>query len=125
AQFETHQPLAGFIDAARRLVVGIVFELVTLLAALRVSGKEFSGISRRVPGRVLHERRSAARLILVERITVAAPAAGGDAGAKLRQKFAENDKVTELTVDILIDALPIFAERRREVSQGDLHRHLM
>src|SRR5438270_4937883 len=55
AQFETHQPLAGFIDAARQLVVGVVFELVTLLAALRVSGKEFSGVSRRVPGRVLHE----------------------------------------------------------------------
>src|SRR5581483_3359771 len=104
--------LARFIDAARHFVVGVVPELVTLLAALGVSREELAGIGRRVPGRVLRQQRSAARAVLVKGITVAAPPGSRGAGAKLRQKLAEDDKVTKLTVDVFVGALPVFAERR-------------
>src|SRR6266496_2753351 len=90
APLDADQSFARFIDAARGVVARFMLELIAMFTAFGVGRKEFFGVICGVPRRILNERRSARRFVFVKRVAVAAPAGGGGARGKLRQKFAED-----------------------------------
>src|SRR5262245_43323380 len=75
--------------------------------SFRISLKELSGILDAVPFAHMNEQQLSGLRIFIEDGLITGPAFGRPLGFLLGNESAEDQKVSELTVDVGVDSLPI------------------